>query len=270
MRYLLCLVGLSVLVSPAHAELVYLATNSVYTQNFDTLPSIGSGLTWSDDTTLAGWFSTSGVISASSGSSSNRIPYSFGSDSNSDRALGIVSQGASTDPQFALAIRNNTGGILRSISVGFDGEQWRRSTTNVAAPQTLQFGYRTSTTLGSINSAAYTDVASLGFTSPGISLPGGSIDGNSPANRRSNIAGTLDVAEWKPGEYLWLRWQNESNGLGSRHGLGIDNFSFSASEFSASALTSSVTAVPEPSSAALVSAGGLFLLRKRKRNNQNC
>jgi len=248
------------LFSPANAELIYVAPSSVYTQNFDSLPNAGAGLTWTDDTTLGGWYSTSSVINASSGAASSRLLYSFGSQSSSDRALGIVSQGASTDPRFGLAIRNDTGENLNSITVGFDGEQWRRSTTNIAAPQTLVFGYRTSTTLGSISAAAYTDVASLGFTSTDFSLPGGPTDGNNSANRTSNISGTIDGLDWKQGEYLWLRWQNESNGLGSRHGLGIDNFSFSASVSSGN-----VTAVPEPSSVVLVSAVGWLVLRKRKR-----
>ena len=263
MRYLLCLVGFGMLISPAKAELIYVSANSVYSQNFDSLPSLGTGLAWTNDTTLAGWYSTSTQFSASSGSSSNRTLYSFGTDGNADRALGIVSQGASTDPQFSLAVRNETGATLDTISVGFDGEQWRRSTTNIAAPQTLEFGYRTATTLGAINSATYTDVTSLGFTSPGFSLPGGPLDGNDSANRSSNISGTVSGLDWKPGEYLWLRWQNESNGSGSRHGLALDNFSFSAS-----AAPGNITAVPEPSSVVLLlfTAGGLALLsRKRKK-----
>ncbi len=262
MRYLLCLVGCGMLISPAKAELIYVSANSVYSQNFDSLPNSGTGLAWTNDTNLGGWYSTSTVFSSGSGSSSNRTLYSFETDGNSDRALGIVSQGASTDPQFALAVRNETGATLTSISVAFDGEQWRRSTTNIAAPQTLQFGYRTSTTLGAINSDAYTNVTSLGFTSPGFSLPGGPLDGNASANRTSNIAGTIAGLDWKQGEYLWLRWQNEANGSGSRHGLAIDNFSFSAA-----AAPSNITAVPEPSSVALLlTAGGLALLRlKRKK-----
>jgi hypothetical protein len=259
MRYLLCLVGFGMLISPAQAELIYLSTNSVYTQNFDGLPSSGTGLAWTNDTTIDGWYSTSTLISSSSGASSNRTLYSFGTDGNSDRALGIVSQGASTDPQFAVAILNNTGGTLNSITVGFDGEQWRRSTTNIEAPQTLLFGYRTSTTLGLINTATYTDVASLGFTSPGFSLPGGQLDGNNSDNRIANISDTVVGLDWKQGEYLWLRWQNESNGSGSRHGLAIDNFSFSASA------PGNITAVPEPSSLVLLSMVGWLALRRRKR-----
>jgi hypothetical protein len=262
MRYLLCLVGFGMLISPAKAELIYLSANSVYTQNFDSLPTSGSGLAWTNDTTIGGWYSTSTKFNASSGSSSNRTLYSFGSDGNSERALGIVSQGTSTDPQFALAVRNDTGATLNSFSVGFDGEQWRRSTTNIDAPQTLLFGYRTSSSLGAINSDPYTDVAGLGFTSPKISLPGGPLDGNDSANRTSNISGTVAGLDWKQGEYLWLRWQNESNGLGSRHGLAIDNFSFSAA-----AAPGNITAVPEPSSVALLlTAGGLALfVRKRSK-----
>lgn len=251
------------LVSPANAELIYVAADSVYTQTFDSLPNSGTGLTWADDTTLSGWYSNFNTISTGTGSSSIRTLYSFGADSSFDRALGIVSQGASTDPRFGFAIRNATGGTLQSITVGFDGEQWRRSSTNIAAPQNLQFGYRTSATLGDLNAAAFTDISSLGFTSPGFSLPGGATDGNNAANRTSNISGTIDGLDWKQGEYLWLQWQNENNGLGSRHGLGIDNFSFSAS-----VSPGNVIAVPEPSSGVLVLiVGGLLVLQRRRRFN---
>ena len=245
--------------APANAELIYVTAGSVYTQNFDSLPNSGVDHTWTNDSTLDGWYSTSTTINAGSGTSSNRTLYSFGADSISERALGIVSQGASTDPLFGLAIRNTSGETLNSFTVSFDGEQWRRSTTNIEAPQTLLFGYRTSTTLGAINSAAYTDVASLGFTSPGYLDPLGATNGNNSANRTSNITSTIDGLTWQSGEYLWLRWQNENNGA-SRHGLGIDNFSFSASVSS-----SNITAVPEPSSLALVSAIGLLVFRHRKR-----
>lgn len=262
MRYLLCLVGVGVLISPAKAELIYISANSVYSQDFDSLPSSGTGLAWTNDSILGGWYSTSSLYSTSNGSSTNRTLYSFGDDGNADRALGVVSQGAATDPQFAFAVRNNTGSTLNSFTVGFDGEQWRRSTTNIAAPQTLVFGYRTSTALGTINSAAYTDVASLGFTSPGFSLPGGPIDGNNPANRTSNISDTVTGLDWKQGEYLWLRWQNESNGFGSRHGLAIDNFTFTATD------PGNIAAVPEPSSVVLVSTIGWLVIRRRKRPRQ--
>lgn len=245
------------LISPANAELIYVAADSVYTQNFDGLPNSGVGIAWTNNTTLAGWYSTSSTIDADNGSSSAVALYSFGTGSNLDRALGVVSPGATTDPQFGIAIRNNTGSTLKSFTIAYDGEQWRRSTSNFAAAQILQFGYRTSTTLGAIDSATYTNVSSLGFTSPVFSLPGGASDGNNSTNRTSNISGTIGDLDWKQGEFLWLRWQNENNLL-SRHGLGIDNFTFSAST------SSNITAVPEPSSVVLVSAVGWWVLRKRK------
>jgi hypothetical protein len=256
MRYLLCLVGLWWIAAPARAEFVYLNGNTAIQENFNGLASSGVNLAWSNDTTLDGWYSTSSIYHAGTGSSSGRTLYSFGSANDSDRALGIVSQGTSTDPEFAFALRNETGQTLTSFTVQFDGEQWRRSTTNTSAPQTLNFGYRTSTTLGTINAAAYTDVANLSFTSPTFSLPGGPLDGNDSANRVSGITDTITGLQWQNGQYLWLRWQNLQNAEDSRHGLAIDNFSFSASNLSS---------VPEPSSIILIFSTSGFAVFRRKR-----
>lgn len=265
MRFLLCLVGLGFLSSSANAELIYVAANSVYTQNFDTLASSGTDLAWNNGTTLSGWYSSSNLITAAPGDASDETLYSFGSNGSSDRALGIVSEGGVGAPQFAVAIRNESGTTLNSINIAFEGEQWRRSNTNIPAPQTLEFGYRTSASLGGIDSGAYTNVAGLAFTSPGYLAPFGPVDGNNSSNRSSNISSSLTGLDWKQGEYLWLRWENEINGVGSIHGLGIDNFSFSAST------SGDITAVPEPSSLLLLSAVGvvLYLNRKRRRIDHN-
>jgi PEP-CTERM motif len=57
------------------------------------------------------------------------------------------------------------------------------------------------------------------------------VDGNG-AGSVAGLGGTV-VADWAPGQTLWLRWV-DLNDVGNDHGLAIDNFSFS------------VTAVPEP------------------------
>jgi uncharacterized protein len=258
MRFLLSLVGIVSLLGSAQAEFLYVTSNDVYQQDFDSLQNSGSGLTWTNNSTLPGWYSNHSSYNASSGASGSRRLYSFGSDGSLERGLGIVALGSSSDPRFGIAIRNTTGVTLNSVNVSFDGEQWRHSSTPTAAPQTLQFGYRTSSSLGTIDGGVYTNAVSLGFTSPGFSVPGGEVNGNAPENRTANISSSLSDLNWLDGEYLWLRWQAGSNGFGSQHGLGIDNFSFSAS---------GVTAVPEPSSLALVAISSLIALRRRRRSS---
>lgn len=256
MRYWLSFVGICLLFSPASAEIIYLNASDVYQENFDGLQNSGSGLTWSNNLTVPGWYSNHGQYTASDGSASTRALYSFGSVGSTERALGVVSLGSSADARLGVAIRNSTGAAINQFSVRFDGEQWRQSTTPVAAAQNLSFGYRTSSALGSLDGGVYTSVPSLAFTSPGTSLPGGAVDGNSPAFRTADITATVSGLNWQSGEYLWLRWEGTANGSGSQHGLAIDNFAFSAG---------TATAVPEPSSLALLSVASLATLIRRGR-----
>ncbi|HET8942873.1 MAG TPA: hypothetical protein VFN13_12895, partial [Rudaea sp.] len=69
------------LVSVAQAQVSLTGTGSAnqYTQNFDTLAQSGSGNTWSDNSTIAGWYSTRTTYNASNGSSTSGALYSFGS-----------------------------------------------------------------------------------------------------------------------------------------------------------------------------------------------
>src|SRR2546428_8920706 len=113
------------------------------TQNFDTLPASGSA-TFTNDVTLPGWYSartgTGTTIVANDGSSNVGNLYSYGTGTNTDRALGTVGSGGATAGNFFYGIRltNNTGSTITSLDVSYVGEQWRNS---AAAAQTVAFSY---------------------------------------------------------------------------------------------------------------------------------
>jgi hypothetical protein len=122
-----------------------------------------------------------------------------------------------------------TGATLSTATITFDGEQWRDGGPTAVA-NVLTFSYLVGTS-PSITSVGFTNVASLDFTNPTSTGSAASLDGNASANRTASLSATLTDLAWDNGEQLFLRWSDVDN-AGSDHGLGIDNFSF--------------TAVPEP------------------------
>ena len=66
------------------------------TENFDTLASTGTGITWTDNSTIPGWYSTRTTYNSGTGSSNTGALYSFGvggTNPVTDRALGSVGSG---------------------------------------------------------------------------------------------------------------------------------------------------------------------------------
>ena len=66
------------------------------TENFDTLASTGTGIAWTDDSTIPGWWSTRPTYNSGTGSSNTGALYSFGvagTNPVTDRALGSVASG---------------------------------------------------------------------------------------------------------------------------------------------------------------------------------
>ena len=66
------------------------------TENFDTLASTGTGIAWTDNSTIPGWYSTRTTYNSGTGSSNAGALYSFGvagTNAVTDRALGSVASG---------------------------------------------------------------------------------------------------------------------------------------------------------------------------------
>lgn len=242
---------------------VSLSTSS-YFQTFDTLTSA----TWTNDSTLDGWYlfnknsAAITTLNVGTGNTTTGGFYSFGAANSSDRALGALGSGGTVFGSpgtgavagwIALAVTNNTGATITSVSLSYSGEQWRNGGNTTAQTMTLQYGFGTE--FSSVSSWT-TATDTFSFTSPVTGTTAATVNGNS-AGLVSSLGGSL-TTNWQNNDVLWLRWV-EVNDAGNDHGLAIDNFS----------LTATYSAIPEPSTyAALFGAAamiGVAVHRRRAR-----
>jgi hypothetical protein len=231
----------SVLADGARAAVSYSTAGGTYSQSFDSLSSSGSGtgLAWTNDSTLVGWslFNTSGAAlttygSDDGGSTAGQF-WSYGVDASSDRAIGGLGSGGAyfgspasgaLAGHFAVQITNNTGSTLVSFTLEYDGEQWRNGGNTTAHTMLVEYGFgATFSTVGSWTAAG----AGFNFTSPVATASAGQLNGNLAANRVENLGGVIGSLNWLPGESLWVRFR-ELNDSGNDHGLAIDDFGFTA------------------------------------------
>ena len=183
------------------------------TQNFNGLSSISS-VTWTNNTTpLPGWYSSITTLNLNNGTTNTNAVYNCGAASNSDRALGAIS--TSTPHNFGIRLKNNNANAINSLSITFNGEQWRQN----AANQTLIFEYQIATTITSITAGTWTAVTTLDFVSLNTGTAG-ALDGNLPANRTAKSATiTLNIPT---GSEIMLRWNKAGT---NSHLLAIDDLS---------------------------------------------
>jgi len=264
------LLGLAGALPVAHAAVSINAGGQGYSQNFDSLATSGATNAWVNDSTLAGWSlfrqpvpgTAITAYAAGDGSSNSGSFYSFGSAGSSDRALGGLGSGGSyfgspasgtVAGWIAASFKNSSGSALNGFSLSFDGEQWRNGGNTSAQTTVFEYGY----------GASFASVASwtapgggFDFTSPTHTATAGLLNGNLAANRSAGLGGAV-VGPWSANDTLWLRWI-ERNDVANDHGLAIDNLRFTAG--------SAVTAVPEPTTAALMAAGlvAVVMLSKRR------
>lgn len=260
-RFLITTLILSATMVPmADAALSVTTDDFTYSQTFDSLATTGTGNVWANNSTIGGWYLYIGTgaaaasYNADTGTGTAGSFISYGSASNTDRALGALGSGGayfgspstgSVAGYISVALTNNTGAALDGLAFSFDGEQWRNGGNTTAHTMVMEYGF----------GAAFASVSTW-------TAPGGNFNWTTPVavstaaavvgNTTGLVAargGTLGGINWLDGTTLWIRWIDR-NDAGNDHGMAIDNFS--------------ITAVPEPAAALLGGIGLLGLLRRRR------
>jgi len=253
---------LTLVCASASATVSVTSSSFTYSQNFNTL---GNDFTnpWTNDSTIVGWSLFTSTLAAPPtyrGEFGNQDVGSFVSygASASDRALGAIGDSNSyfgspangaIAGYIAVSFANNSGVTLNSFTLGFKGEEWRYAN---APAQTMVLEYGFGSTFAAVASWVVPG-GNFDWASPRFGPPGaGGIDGNGQGAVLGR--GGMASVSWAPDQNLWIRWV-ERNDVGADHGLAIDDLTFS------------VTAVPEPSQAALMLAGAaaIFSVVRRRR-----
>ncbi len=204
-------------ISNLFGQVTLTSGDATYTEDFNTLANTGTAVTWTDNTTITGWYSDETDYNASAGTSTAGALYSFGTGTDSDRALGSLASGGTGTVFYGVRILNNTGSTITELNVSYTAEQWRQTT---AAANTTAVSYQVGAT--DLTSGSWTSVTSLDITSLQAGTATGSLDGNDASNQ-SSLSATITTSVAN-GQEIWIRWV-DSDDTGSDHGLAVDNFS---------------------------------------------
>ena len=209
-----------------------------YTENFNSLPSTTGTSSWTNNTSISGWYlynknmTDITTINASGGGTTTGSFFSFGGNSNIERAIGGQGSGGayfgspssgSIAGWIAIALLNSTGQTISSISFNYTGEQWRNGGNTSA--QTMVVEYGVGATFSAVTSWT-TAGTGFNFTSPITGASDAPLDGNAAANRVTGLGGTISSLNLASNSTLWIRFA-EVNDSGNDHGLAIDDFSIS-------------------------------------------
>jgi hypothetical protein len=201
------------------AQINLTALSPTVNENFNTLPNSGASATWTDNSTLANWYSDRASIIINDGSVATVGLQSFGASASTERALGSV--GGTT--HFAIRLKNNDVQNIVSLDVSFIGEQWRENIN----PSILEFQYQVAN-VGGITDAntpttGWIAVSALDFAQK-FNTTAQALNGNistNQTNKSFNVALTATS-----GQEIWLRWKLVAGT--NKCGLGIDNLSVTA------------------------------------------
>lgn len=232
-----------------------------HTQNFDTLANTGTTNAWTDDSTIAGWYSqrsgTGTTYAADTGTSTGGNLYSYGSTSSTERALGSLGSGNAAAGSFAhgVLLQNTSGGSIIIDSLAYTGEEWRKG--GVTVPQVVALSYQLGasaiTSLTPASNAGWTALASGDFSSPINTTGAGALDGNATANRTAiSINPNISVPN---GTYVMIRWSDPDHS-GTDHGLAIDDVTIGWSTVATPPVTVSATPTNFSESAGATASAG--------------
>ena len=224
----------------AQAAVTMTDLNAVYTQDFDTLPSSGTNLTWVNNVTIPGWYRNYGGSIAepgrdtsiqaedvnASGVSSQSGFINAGINGKSDRSV-IVRALYTKQAAVGAVFQNKSGKASAGFSVGYTGEQWRRA---AAAPSALCFEYAV---VSSVNEGTldiqsdklqWIRVDALEFVSPSVEGAGSGLNGTKK-NFQKIIKPVTVKADIANGSYLIVRWLADDSV--NHHAFGMDDVQIS-------------------------------------------
>lgn len=209
---------------------VSMTTTGSSTQDFNTLATSGSSNAWTDNSTIANWYSqrtgTGTTYSADAGSGTAGTLYSYGTGTATDRALGSIGSSNAAAGNFAhgVLLRNTSGTTITDIKVTYTLEQWRKS--GVTAAQSITVYYKTSsssiTALNPNNNGTWTQIAGLSLSSPINTSTGAPLDGNATANKVTATNISIPSLSLNNNDYIMIKWEDPDHS-GSDHGLSIDD-----------------------------------------------
>jgi hypothetical protein len=242
---------------PAPSGVSYTGGGSVYTQNFNSLPSPGTSSVNSDNpvtiskttyslaspfdfgfpaqasgngglglsNTLSGWYgwAQSGTkFGAHNGSQTTGGVISFGSTNSAatNRALGLLATSSTDATAFGVKFINTSSVTLTQMNIAFTGQLWRQQT----GAKTLAVGYSIDNTG---TNAFVTNCTALDSLNVSFAVGTAAAYGTNGALATSAKSLTGQPISWAPGAALWIVWRMPS-ASGSSQGLGIDDFAFSA------------------------------------------
>ncbi len=203
-----------------------ISLSSAYNQTFDSLANTGTSITWTNDTTISGWYSTRLIYNSGTGNTNTGSLYSFGAAASSERALGSVASGGTGTIYYGVRFVNDTGNPVTSLTIAYTGEQWRDGGNTPAVAQQLDFSYQIGATVTSLTTGTWTDANSLDFISPTFfPVVGVALNGNAAANRV--VLSQVITINIPAGQEIMLRW-GDINDANNDHGLGIDDLTVTA------------------------------------------
>ena len=205
----------------------------IYTQNFNNLASSGISNTWTNNITLEGWYASNAVSGeyytyrAVTGTSTGL--YSFGTEA-SDRALGSLNQNASGDMAYGLLLTNNSGDTIKSVTITFAAEQWRRAKTKTKGFHRVTLSYQMAididTSASNLINGTFVSIPEGYLLTPDTTSIANhqALDGNNSENRDS-IYIKFPIS-WPAGEEVFIRFYDD-NATDIDHAMAIDNLNIS-------------------------------------------
>lgn len=244
----------------AGGAVVYSTSGSDYVQNFSSLStSTNTAQTWTDDSTLTGWYTYASATSAAfptytpqwqTGISGSVLYHARNTEESVRSFFGARTGSGVGNATIGLQLTNDTGQTLNSFDLSFIASQFYKT----VAAQQMQVSFSTDAT--SLTTGTWTLLPALTYTAPYTTV-NAQVSSAEEIASRATLSVSGQAVDWADGSDLWIRFVSYRDLSGSYTGasavLAINDVSF--------------TAVPEPSTMALMAgfaALGLILLRRRR------